>query len=1031
MSSRQDGGIDMVKSFAAALRPILLCTASFGAMLAPAAAQAQAQTSGQTTAETSVSTTPPSDAKPAELGSDIIVTGTRIARPDLQVASPVTVVGTQEIALRQVTTAEELLRDLPSVRPNLGPAVNNGSDGSASAELRGIGTNRTLVLLDGHRIVPFGLDGVVDLNVIPPPAVLDRVDIVTGGASSTYGADAVAGVVNFITKKNFSGVDLSAKYRITERGDARQYQSTLVIGANLDDNRGNALLSLNYLRRDPLVVTDRSIAAFPISSVNGLFSGSTTAQVTIFSSPTLSRLGLASGSFGAVVDPSTGLLRTATASDTYNTNVNTYFQTPLSQWSAYASAHYNVTDNIEVYSSGLFTRNEARIQLAASGTFANTYYLPLNNPYLPVGIRNQLCAASSISTAQCAVYAATPGDLRVGGVAGTGGEIPVTASRRFTELGARGNPVVSNMFQVQGGVRGNITSSLHFDVSGQYGETRQAVARENWGSYSKVEQALRAYRATGGALVCQDASNGCVPLNLFGPNGSITQDQLNFINLTSLTNRVVRQEVVTGSVNGDVGFLQSPFATKPLAFAVGAEYRHLSARATPDAAAQVQGEVLGTGARTPPDFGQYDVKEVFGEINAPLVEDKPFLYRVLVEAGIRRSDYSTTGKSTTWKAGGSIEPIQGFKFRGEYQVAVRSPNIQELYQSSVTGLGNLTVDPCQASALPSTASNPGLAALCIATGAPASAIGNIPAPSSGQIDTTTSGNRNLQVEKADTYTFGGVFTPTFVKRLAVTADYFNIKVKNAITNPASGDILNGCYSATLNPGYVNNSFCALIVRNALNGSLNAGGLPGVILAGSNLGVIHTAGVDWGVTYKLLPSDFGISRDIGSLSFSVNGTWLNYYHFQATPNAINRDCTNRYSTNCTNPRPGFKYNTRATYSYGPFDVSLLWRHIGAVGLEPYQAVAITPLSTPQPGGPNPTTVLEQFRHIKAYNYFDLSLRASIGSNVELTLTVDNVGDKQAPLLGSGVGGTAFNNGNTFPTEYDILGRTYTMGARFKF
>ena len=1013
-------------SFAAARRPALLCASAIGGIMMPvASAQAQQdQTSGQTSADTSISTTPPvQDATPA---IDVVVTGTRISRSDLQVASPLTVVGQQEIQFRQANTAEELLRDLPSVRPNLGPAVNNGSDGSSSIDLRGIGSNRTLVLLDGRRVVPFGLDNVVDLNVLPI-SVLDRVDVFTGGASSTYGADAVAGVVNFVTKRNFSGVDGSVNYRITERGDAAQRRASLMIGANLDEDRGNVMLAVSYLKRNSLQATERDIAAFPISSATGLFTGSPTAQVTVFASPSNARLGLAASNFGAVVNPSTGLLQAATANDTYNSNIGTYFQTPLSQFSAFSSARYQISPAFEAYASALFTRNEAAIQLASSGTFSSTYQLSLNNPYLPTGVRNQLCSALTIAAATCNAAAA------VRGGPGTPGylEVPVIAQRRFTELGPRGNPVVSDVFQLQAGLRGDITSTLHYDVSGQFGETRQNQQRQNWGSFSKVQQSLRAYRAASGTLTCTDTSNGCVPLNLFGPNGSITPDQLGFINLTSLINRVVRQGVVTGNVNGDLFGVKSPFAETAVAFSIGAEYRKLTARSTPDAAAQVQGEVLGTGARTPPDFGQYDVKEVFGEIIAPLVSDKRFLYRLQLEGGIRYSDYSTTGGSTTYKAGGSIEPVQGYKFRGMYQVAVRSPNINELFQSPVTGLGNLSVDPCQASALTSAAANLGLAALCVATGAPASTIGQIPTPSSSQIDTTTSGNRNLGVERANTYTIGGVFTPSFVRRLAVTVDYYNIKVTNAITTPASGDILNGCYSAALNPGYTYNAFCQLIERNALNGSLNAGGLRGVILAGSNLGVIQTAGVEFGVTYKVVPADFGINKDIGSVSFSLNGTYLDYYHFQATPNAINRDCTAHYSTNCTNPRPGWKYNTRLTYSFGPVDLSLFWRHIGAVGLEPFLATAITPLATAQPGGPNPSTVLAQYRRIPAYNYFDLAARATIGDNLELSLTIDNLTDKSAPLVGSSVGGTAFNSGNTFPTVYDVLGRTYAMGVRLKF
>lgn len=1000
----------------------LLATTIFaGVMFAAAPAMAQ--------------TTQPAEATPAasEAQSDIIVTGTRISRPDLEVASPVNVINAQEIGLKQVNTAEQLIRDLPSVRPNLGPAVNNGGDGSASVELRGIGANRTLVLIDGRRVVPFGLDNIVDLNSIPPGAV-ERVEVLTGGASTAYGADAVAGVVNFITRRNFSGLEASGNYRITERGDARDYRGNITVGANLDDGRGNVFLDLGYSKRAPLEVTERKIAEFPINSANGLFNGSQATVPVLFTAPNTTALGLGAGNgLGAILNPATGTLRAAVQSDLLNTNVNTYFQTPLTRFNAFAAARYEVTPGIEVYTTGMFVRNEARIQLASSATFTNTYQLPLSNAYLPVGVRNQLCGSidtnplvagiQPLTAAQCSASAvALPGtaDYR---------EVPVIAQRRFVEFGARGNPVVSNMFQVQAGLRGEILPGLKYDASYQYGETRQAQTRENWGSFAKVQQALRS-RVTGGTPVCTDTSNGCVPLNLFGPLGSITQDQLNFIDLDAIINRIVRLEVATGSIQGDLFGLTSPFASSPIAFSIGGEYRKITSRATPDGPSQIQSEVLGTGARTPPDYGEYNVKEAFGEIVIPLVADAPFLYRVQAEAGIRYSDYSTTGSSTTWKAGGSIEPIRGFKARGMYQVAVRSPNILELFQSSVTGLSSLAQDPCQG-ALGN--ANAGIRALCIATGAPASAIGSIPTPSSLQINVTTSGNRNLDVERAKTYTLGGVFTPTFLPRFSATIDYFNIKVSDAITNPAAADILNGCYQLALNPSQTPNAFCSLIQRNPLNGSLNgAGETPGVILAGSNLGRIETAGVDFSVSYRFDFSDFGINSDIGSLTWSLNGTYLDYYHFQANPNSINRDCTARYSsTGCTNPRPQWKYNSRWTYSYGPFDLSLLWRHIGAVGLEPFNATAIQPLSTPQAGGPNPSTVLEQYRRIKAFNYFDLTLRTSIGDNVELLLTVDNLMDKKPPNVGISVGGTAFNNGNTFPTIYDVLGRSFTVGGKIKF
>jgi len=955
-------------------------------------------------------------AEPAE----VVVTGSRIARPDLENASPVSVISAKDIQLRQPSTAEELLRDMPGIRPAVGPGVNNGSAGAATLDLRGIGTNRTLILLDGRRIVPYGLGGVTDTNNIPV-ALIERVDTLTGGASSTYGADAVAGVVNFITKRDFKGIDASINYRISERGDSARLKADVTVGASLDDGRGNVVLSVGYTKADPLLTTARSIGAYPINSKDGTYQGATAAQVTIFNLPgrevdgvakTGNQLiGLASSPYGAVVDPATGLLRPALSADTYNSNIGTYFQTPIDRVNVYASGRYEITDGVEFYSTAMYTRSAVRLQLASSGTFSNTYRLPLNNPYLTDGIRSQLCTVANIDAATC-----TAASQIVGGP-GTPGykEIPVGSQRRITEMGPRGNAIEFRTFQVQGGFRGSITDSLQYDLSGQYGESASTSIREHWGSFSKVQQALRAYKDAKGNFVCADTSNGCVPLNLFGPNGSITPEQVAFIDLDSSVNTKVTQTVITGNVTGDL--FTVPLADHKVAFAVGAEYRKLSARSMPDGPAQIQNEVLGTGARTPPDFGEYSVKEVYGEIKVPLIEDKPFFYRLTAEAGVRYSDYTTTGGSTTWKAGGTWEPYQGFKFRGTYQVAVRSPNISELYQSPVQGLGNLSFDLCQirTSDPKEPPLTPALLALCKLTGG-----GNNAAPTSNQINVTTSGNRDLDVERARTYTLGTALTPSFLPGFSFTADYFHIKIRDAITQPAQADILNGCYDISRNPTLSYNAFCQLIQRNPLNGSLNGGGeTKGVILTSSNLGVIETAGWDFGLNQRIRVQDLGINAP-GTLSFGFNGTLLGYYKFQADPNSINRNCTGYYSASgCTNPRSKWRSSARLGYGTDSFDISLMWTHFSSVSIEP------------APAGPAVGTVLEAYSKIPSYDYFDLAFRVNPAEHLELNLTVNNLFDKAPPLVGNGVGGTTYNGGNTFPTIYDVIGRSFTIGARLKF
>lgn len=971
-------------------------------------------------------------AAPAEEATEVVVTGTLIQRPDLQISSPVTVVGAEEIGFKQPNTAEDLLRDLPAVRPALGPSVNNGGDGSSTVDLRGLnqaGTNtsqRTLVLLDGRRIVPFGLDGFTDLNNIPI-ALVERVDVLTGGASTVYGADAVAGAVNFVTKRDFRGIDASASYRISERGDGRQFRADVVIGAGFDDDRGNVVLGLGYTDRAPVFSTNREVGRFPRSIANGNFQGATAAVPTILQGNNNAAMGLPASNFGAVYDPTLGAFRAALQSDTYNTNEFQYIQAPLERFNAYAKARYEITDGIEAYMSGMFTRNSARIQLASTGTFSNPFVVPLSNPYLTTAARNQLCmldwdagaaGVQPLTAAQCNAAATSTSRSDP-----NHREMIMSPGRRIVEFGARGNQVDTNMFQVDFGLRGEALPGLNYNVFAQYGETTQNQTRENWGSYSRLQQAILARRDGAGNPVCFDPSNGCVPINLFGPLGSITGPMLNFIDLDAQIRRTVKLSVVGANISGDLFGLASPFSDSKIAFSAGVERRVLSAQSQPDNPSQIQGEVLGTGARTPPDRGRIETKEVFGELIVPLVTDKPFFRNLTLEAGIRYSDYKNEGgtptpvktqyDALTWKAGATWEMVEGFKLRGMYQVAVRSPNIQELFQASVVTLSNLNPDPCQGS---SPVGNANLTALCILTGAPAGTIGSIPTPTSGQINSTTSGNPNLNVEKAYTYTLGAVFQPRFIPGLALTVDYFNIVIKDAISNATVQDVLTGCYSSTAaSPS----PLCSLIKRSPNNGSLNgAGETPGVILAGSNLGQIETAGIDVGLTYRLDLDRIGLG-DAGSLRFAFNGTWLDYYHFQAStlpPVSINRDCTGYYSTACTNPRPEWKWNSRVTYSSGPFDVSLAWTHLSSVKLEPLV---------------NPATIFDAYERIPAYNYFDLAIAAQVNDNVSLNFSVDNLFDKDPPVVGATIGGTAFNNANTFPSLYDSVGRTFTIAARLKF
>jgi outer membrane receptor protein involved in Fe transport len=494
-----------------------------------------------------------------------------------------------------------------------------------------------------------------------------------------------------------------------------------------------------------------------------------------------------------------------------------------------------------------------------------------------------------------------------------------------------------------------------------------------------------------------------VPLNLFGPDGSVTDAMLAFIDPAAVSFRT-RTSLggVSASITGDFGWA-IPLATNPVGIALGAEYRDYSAAIQPDLPSRTDNEVLGAGGAVQPVDGRYDVKEVFAELIAPLIEDRDFFHSLTLEAGIRYSDYSISGGSTAWKIGGSWEPIPSLKFRGIYQQAVRAPNIGELFTPRSLGLANSDTDPCQGT-LP--VGNAQLTQACIASGAPASQIGNIAPPSAGQINITFGGNLDLEPEDARTITIGAVFTPDFLPGFSATVDYYDILITNAITAPNVDDLFNACYVQ------FDLAVCDTIGRNPLNGSLNGGAeTPGLPLFLSNSGRIDTSGLDISLNYR---RDLGFGRiDIG---FIANYTFDQ--KFQATPNSINRECVGFYSVNCGlsgSLQPEFQFNQRTTLSIGNLDISYLWRHIDSVEVEPLVA----------------DNFLEDFRRIGSVDYFDLAFRAEVSDQMTFLFTVANIFDKKPPIVGNTIGATAFNSGNTYPSTYDAIGRRYSAAVRLRF
>lgn len=1061
-------GMKMTNRF----RKSLLATTVFtGVSLVAAPAFAQDSTDQQAPGVTTGDAVQQEMTEEGAQGQEIVVTGTLIRNPNLEQSSPVNVTTADAIELKQSNVAEEVLRELPGVVPNIGSAVNNGNGGASYVDLRGLGSNRNIVLLDGNRIAPSDFVGRVDLNNIPL-ALVERVDALTGAAVTTYGADAITGVVNFITKRDFAGFEVAASEQITESGDGNVFRIDATIGANFEDGRGNAVLSIGYQEADPVFQGNRAFSVEQVDSYTGGTGGSGTAFPSRFGGTRpLNAAGVPS------TDPTVanGGLRQVNAQgqgvatfSTFNFNPFNVFQTPFERFNIFGQANYEVTDSIEVYTRGLFSKNLVSTIIAPSGSFGGTVPINLNNPFLPATLRSQFCAfdvnpradiyTPRFSQAECAAAAlATDASDPAYRVTGTNSFVAfdvnndgvvdpgegynsnpgITLNRRSIENGPRISDYQTTVFDYRIGFRGALTDTIDWDVAGSYGESENIQTIQNYTLQSRFRQGTLV-NGTLANPVCQDPSNGCVPVNIFG---TWSPEAADFLNENSTTSNRTSLAQVRATLSGDAGF-SSPWAVEPIGFAVGGEYRKYAAQQASDTLAKTPGELGGAGGAAPDIDGGYDVYEAFGELIAPLVEDRPFFHSLTLEAGIRYSSYTIKGQdseaynTTTWKAGGSWEPMDGIKFRGAYSRAVRAPNIFELFNPPNTVLTNLGIDPCAGQA---PVNNATLRAVCIAQGAPVGTIGSITNPTAAQANITTSGSLNLNPEKANTYTVGVVLQPDFLPGFNMSVDYYNIKVKDQIGAPLPGDLISACFD---NPNPTSTA-CTVIRRNPLTGGLDGdpGTTPGLFAPLTNQGRLETDGVDLIANYR--------TRSLGfaDLALSFVGNWTHSQKFQATPSSLNRECVGFYSVNCGftgSLQPEFQFSQRSTLTFADnIDVSLLWRFIDGMSFEPQQlqddidaAVAAgTSASTgcPDPTGtdPNGCVVNPEFRKIPAEHYFDLSTRFNISDNLSLTMTVQNLLDNKPKVVGNTIGSTTYNSGNLFPSTYDALGRRYAITARLRF
>lgn len=963
----------------------------------------------------------------------IVVTGSRLASPNLESASPVTVVTAEEIKGTGTTRVEDLVNSLPQVFAGQGSNYANGASGAATLNLRGLGSERTLVLVNGRRLTPGDPStSAADINVIPG-AMVKRIDVLTGGASSVYGADAVSGVVNFVMDTKFEGFRIDGQYsfynhnndigsQVTNALAARGYaiprgmvtdggtvDATVAFGTSFDDGRGHISAYAGYRKVDAVLQRDRDYSACSLAA-------RTTAQVAA-NGALYSCGGSATSANGTVFDGSSstyqiGAGRTLVPGFTpYNFGPLNYFQRPDERYTAGVFAEYEVSDSLKPYMEFMFMDDRTVAQIAPSGNFGNTLSINCDNPLLGAGQAAILCAPGNLLSDPSNPFATV----------GNSGGTPLVFTdalgntynkgfaqilRRNVEGGGRQSDLQHTSYRGVLGLKGDLGDTWSYDLYYQYGRTVYNQIYKNDFSVSRITKALDVVDDGSGNAVCRSFLDGtdpnCVPWDIWGPAGSVTQAALNYVQVPGLAKGINTEQIVSGALTGDLGAygIKSPAANDGVGIAFGAEYRKATLDFVTDVSFQT-GDLAGQGGATPSVAGSFSVKEVFGELRMPLVQES-FVHDLTLTAGYRYSSYDVNGggsfNTDTYKIEGEFAPIRDVRFRAGYNRAVRAPTLQDLFAPQLVALDGST-DPCAGFAI--TAADTG----CLAQGL---SIGQVVAPNpADQYNGLGGGNPFLNPEVADTYTVGVVLQPGFLPGFSLSVDWFNIKVKNAIQGIGADTIVTQCTN-TADP-----FFCSLINRDA-SGSLwrTNGGY--IVNTPQNIGYAQTKGIDVSAAY---------SRQLGGLgrmNVSFVGTWLDKLEsFDGI--TIPVDCVGYHGALCGTPNPKWRHQMRVGLDTKMgIGVSVRWRYFDSV-------VQDRSSSNPNLSGTTQPANLK----IPAVSYFDLALTADVGDNFKFRLGANNLLDKTPPLTVGAACPAGPCNGNSWAQVYDSLGRYVYAGVTLDF
>ncbi|HSG60052.1 MAG TPA: TonB-dependent receptor [Pseudomonadales bacterium] len=900
---------------------------------------------------------------------EVVVTGSRIKTDGFESASPVTVSTALEIKATGINKIEDFLNSLPQLEAGDNSYISNGASGNATLDLRGMGANRTLVLINGRRMSPGGAfsSAAADVNQIPT-SMIERVEVLTGGASTVYGADAVAGVVNFVLREDFEGVEINLgtsgymhdndNAYIQGLMDARGFDYPkgsngvdgeadtidIIIGSNFADGKGNATMYATWRKGSELRQEARDYSSCALSGAGTSCGGSSTTPIpNFFLAPIVNGVYDPAGEEGwyALQSDSSFKLRNG---EVYNYAPINHFMRPDEKWTFGGNIKYALNDNTRIYGEFSYMDYRTAAQIAESGTFyAELYEIPLSSTLFSDAQRQQLLS----------LFSAPGFDAN--------GSIGAYIGKRNVEGGPRSNILENNSFRMVLGVEGTMADGWDYDVNYQKGRVNSYSTYINDFFAPKISAALE---------------NG--EYNVFTYQG-VTSEQADALTGVAILGAGVSQEIFSGFISGDTGYSLGT-TDRTISLAAGMERREIKFDRNADSVYE-DGSLLGQGGPTPSIAGGYDVTDLFFEMAVPVLDN------LTTELGFRTSDYSLAGNHNTYKVALSYEPADWFRVRTGYNRAVRSPSVIEMFAPANLGLWN-GVDGCAGATPVFTAEQ------CARTGVTAAQYGNIDPSPASQYNGIFGGNTALAPEVADTYTFGIVVDP--IENLTFSVDYWRIDLSDAIGSVGAETILEQC-AVNNNP-----TFCGLINRGTA-GSLWRGTTGYITSTNQNLGEENLEGVDLAAAYSMELAG-------GVMSFKMSASHMLKKETLSLPGdeSTRKDCVGLISTSCF-PSPEWRSNLSANYSKDDWSVGAKWRFFDGVTYD------------------GATDKIAAANMGKSQSYIDLNAAYTVNENIEVSGTMRNVLDKEPPMVGS----TLSSNANTIAGFYDTLGRYVSANVTFTF